>query len=132
MIEIKHVLPPNFKAIVSRFPGARNPNVIFSYAPYIYKLDRRPLPQELLDHETVHIERQIAIGVEVWWEKYLSDPQFVFDEELLAHRAEYQSLCRVSRQVGRRALKQVAQKLAAELYGRMCTVEIAMQLLTKG
>lgn len=132
MTAIKHILPPNFKAIVAKFPEARNPNVIFAYAPYIYTVNRRPLPQEILDHEAVHIARQLAMGVEAWWDRYLSDPQFCFDEELLAHRAEYESLGRISRPVRRRALKIVAQKLAAPLYGRMVSTEQAMQLLVQG
>lgn len=113
---------------------ARGPLVIFSYAPHLYNPSGKPLPRSLIEHEGVHLARQILIGVEVWWDKYLTDPQFRWDEELLAHRREYEVLaagCRTfkAQQV---ALKVVAKKLAAPLYGRMVKTEQAMQLLTQG
>ena len=131
MREIKSEYPPNIKAIAAKFPGARGHGVIFAYAPFIYAPHHRPssIPPELLAHEEVHLVRQEMMGVEKWWNVYISSGQFRYVEELLAHRAEYQFLSGLSRQVRRSALKQVAQKLAAPLYGRMVSVDMAARQL---
>lgn len=128
---IKQERPPNFEAILKVFPEASGDHVIFAYAPDIYAPGGVDLPQSLVVHETVHIERQQEQGVEKWWDQYLADPEFRFVEELLAHKAEYDSLilqCS-TRQQRRQMLKLVAKKLAAPLYHRMVTVEKAMELL---
>ncbi len=113
---------------------ARGPLIIFSYAPDIFTQLNKPLPRSLIEHEGVHLQRQRAMGVKAWWDWYLTDPQFRWDEELLAHRKEYQVLASEARTFKQRqaALKIVAKKLAAPLYGRMVSTEQAMQLLTQG
>lgn len=117
MTEIKNENPPNFKSIANVFPGARGHGVIFAYAPYIYAPHHpNGIPAELVAHEEIHIARQSEIGVEKWWALYFTNTTFRFVEELLAHRAEYQHLGKMSRQVRRSALKVVAKKLAAPLY----------------
>ena len=122
--------PVNYPAILKVFPLASNPGVIFAYAPDIYCPSGKPLPESLIAHEMVHIERQQAIGVELWWDKYLTDLQFRYIEELLAHRAEYDNLIgspNAPRNVRRAAIKMVSKKLAAGLYGRMVTPAQAAQ-----
>jgi hypothetical protein len=128
-LKILPVHPPNYHRILQTFPNAKNPGVIFAYGDTIYAPGRTSLPPELVAHESVHGERQLAIGVENWWERYLTDPAFRYDEELLAHRAEYRKLCGIAptRQVRRAGLKMIAKKLAAPLYGCMVTVARAMQ-----
>lgn len=124
--------PPNFAAIAAVFSGAYGQGVIFAYAPNIYAPNNTGLPPEIIAHETAHIKRQLEIGVEAWWDRYLTDAAFRFDEELIAHRAEYRHLCdnATSRNVRRSALKHVAKKLAAPLYGRMVTMKQAMEAIT--
>lgn len=119
--------PPNFEAIAAVFPGARGDGIIFAYGTKIFNPSGTPLPPEIIQHELVHCERQVAQGVEVWWDQYLIDGDFRYEEELLAHRAEYQTLCAryPERKNRRRALEHVAKKLAAPLYGRMVTVNQA-------
>lgn len=124
--------PPNYTEIREVFPMAANENTIFAYAPDIYVPSGRALPPELIAHESVHIERQLAMGVEKWWAMYLSSHEFRYEEELLAHRAEYQKLCEVrnNRQGRRSSLKSVAKRLSSSLYGQMITFEQAAKDLT--
>ena len=121
--------PPNFEAILKVFPGAANEGVIFSYGDTIYSPDRAVLPPQLMAHEAVHGQRQLEIGVELWWDTYLVDLGFRYQEELLAHRVEYQELCarHPSRGERRAALRLVAKRLASPLYGRMVTLDKAME-----
>lgn len=126
-MEIIPSRPPNFHDILPVFPMASRMGVIFAYAPNIYAPGGR-VPPEIIAHERVHIQRQEHIGVELWWARYLVDTDFRYKEELLAHRAEYHYLIgeTASRQVRRVALKQVARKLAAPLYGKLVTTAQAM------
>lgn len=128
---IKKSRPPNFSKIVDVFPMARGPTVIFAYAPHIYVPGGGILSQALLAHEGIHIQRQQLIGVEAWWDRYLVDPQFRWDEELLAHRREYQVMRNMARteKAQQMALKEVGRKLASPLYGRMVSTEQAMKYL---
>lgn len=82
--------PPNFRQIVAAFPKAEGADTIFAYEPCIYvSSELIVLPPQLIKHETIHIRRQKEIGVEEWWRKYIEDEKFRYNEELLAHRAEY-------------------------------------------
>lgn len=110
--------PPNFEEIAAVFPGAHGESVIFAYGDEIYNPSGQELPPELIAHELVHCERQKAMGLKAWWDQYLVDAKFRYEEELLAHKAEYQKLREMyGRRVKKQALEHVASKLAAPLYG---------------
>lgn len=130
MIQVKG-LPPNFEAIVAVFPDAAGPNTIFAFGDVIYVPSGNNLPQELYDHERVHGARQTDIGVERWWNQYLADPKFRWDEELMAHAAEYRSFCTLNRDrnVRSRYLAAVSQRLASPLYGRLMSYREAKRLI---
>lgn len=127
--------PPNIDAIAAVFPMARGPNVVFAYGKKIFNPSGEKLPNEIIEHEKVHGERQLALkgGVEEWWKRYLNDLDFRYEEELVAHRKEYRTLTEEapSRQMRRGALKHVAKKLCSPLYGKMVTMDQAMKDLKK-
>src|SRR5271157_279517 len=81
--------PPNFEQILAAFPNADKPGVIFAYCPNIYNPSGGVIPPALLAHENVHMERQTAWLQQKWWEQYISDSEFRYNEELLAHAAEF-------------------------------------------
>ena len=79
--------------------------------------------------------QQAAIGgPEKWWNRYLVDKQFRFDQELEAHRVEWRKVCedfptnRAMRQMG---LREIARRLAGSLYGHMITVDAAKREIKK-
>lgn len=124
-MEIIEGRPPNYEDIRRVFPMAERKGTIFAFQGAIYTLDPSGITIPLEKHESVHIARQ---GLELdgcieWWEKYLKDPQFRYDEELLAHRAEYMAAREtlVNRQQKRQALKYIAKRLSSPLYGKMVT-----------
>lgn len=126
--------PPNIDQIAEKFPMAKtNPTVIFSFGECLFVPSGDDLPQEILAHEMVHCIRQIEHpnGVEGWWQDYLTDPEFCYNEELLAHRAEYASIVErhPARPQRRKALRHVAKKLSSALYGKMVTFEQAKKAL---
>jgi hypothetical protein len=116
-IKIKRGLPPNYQLLAKHFP--MKGGEIFTYGNKIYTSGR--LSKSLLAHEKTHVRQQLKMGVEVWWEKYILDKEFRFQQELEAHRVEYM--------MGGN-LKVIAERLASPLYGNLTTVRIAMELIT--
>lgn len=127
-LEVIDDRPPNFAAIAQVFPDAFKPGVIFAYGGKIYAPGRKALTPALQAHEQVHIARQ-GENTDAWWDRYLADPAFRLEEELIAHRAEYQAYCRRHTEPGKRhaALKRMAERLASPLYGGLITPEEAVR-----
>lgn len=130
--KIKPGRPPNFDQIVLVFPQAANKNTLFAFADTIYvsSCDIN-LPDFLIAHETVHLERQgwNEQGAYEWWDKYLKDHDFRYHEELLGHRAEYERITKfnTSRPFKRRTLKEIAKRLTNPLYKFTVSREQAAQ-----
>lgn len=133
MTRILHERPPLWDAIVEVFPRAKAPGVFFSWgsSAIYYPSPMAPISYELVAHEAVHGERQDKLGVVAWWQKYLVDERFRFDEELLAHVAEYRAVCLsgASPSMRRTALHFISKRLASPLYGGMVTLEHAKRLI---
>lgn len=111
--------PPNFDEIAQVFPLARRSTTIFAYGDTIFiSNDTVILPPQLIAHERVHLARQSELGAEEWWNRYLADTKFRYEEELLAHRAEYRVMtsAEASRNIRRSAGRTVAKRLTAPLY----------------
>lgn len=108
--------PPNFRKIAEAFPQARKPGVIFSYGDKIYAPTTNKISEHLIVHEQVHGKRQLQVGVEYWWHMYITNRAFRYNEELLAHRAEFRSLVG-SGMPEAQALKNTATRLSSKLYG---------------
>lgn len=131
-MNVIHEYPPNFEEIVKVFPFAKQPGVIFTYGSAIYAPKASvDLPFSLLVHEGVHSDRQGG-DPKTWWGKYLTDKDFRFEEELMAHIEEYKTFVGESRNNRRMALKSIAQRLASPLYGNMVSMERAKKLLKEG
>lgn len=135
-ITVLNARPPNFDEIKKFFPLDNFKGAIFAYAPNIYNPSGVELPKELIEHERVHIQRQNEHegGAKGWWDDYLNDEQFRFNEELLAHRAEYQTflmLKQPARELRRKALKMISKRLASALYGKMCSQARAAELISE-
>ena len=111
--------PPNFDAIVAVFPKAADGNVLFAYGEDIYNPSGVKIPKFLLEHEYKHCARQFMIGADEWWRQYLTDQEFRYDEELLAHAVEYvvQAPALRDRNARAKLLHVTAQRLVAPLYG---------------
>lgn len=129
-----HEWPPNIEAIAAVLPNARNRGTIFAYGEDIYNPFAVPLPYALQAHESIHQARQLEKGVTVWWTLYLADPDFRYNEELLAHIAEYSAQCPpgAPRNFRRVVLRSTAKRLAAPLYGYKVSVDKAEADIRKG
>lgn len=113
--------PPNFGKIVAAFPDANIEGTIFTYGDTVYVKGGGDIPSSIKAHEAIHIQQQLKMGVEVWWDRYLVDSRFRLDQELPAHRAEYACYCNLKRDrnMRSRALTTIAQRLSSPLYGQV-------------
>lgn len=114
--------PPLYGEIAAAFPAIIGRQVFFAWGKVIYAPHRpKELPPNIEVHEMAHGVRQLAVGIEDWWRKYIADAQFRLDEELIAHAAEYDKLCQMepSRRERRGNLAILASKLANPIYGGM-------------
>lgn len=134
--------PPNYEQIIAVFPQVADMHgVYFCYGESIYNPDDVHIQKHIIAHERVHCQRQLAIlpgdlhddegRIKVWWDRYLIDPKFRFDEELLAHKREYQAFCGVSKNHKLRelVLQQCAERLSSELYGNLISKTAARKAI---
>ena len=122
--------PPMIDEIDAAF-NVRGKGIIFAWGDTIFNPAWHDIPPSLIAHEQVHGRRQGA-DVRGWWLKYIDDPQFRLEEEIHAHRAEYQHIARNgNRPERRRGLKLIASRLSSPLYGKMITLKQAKEILLK-
>jgi hypothetical protein len=128
--------PPNIANIRAVLPvSERN---IFAYGNVIFNPSGGELPPWLIAHEKVHFVQQAGMsswwrrnGAEVWWRRFLRDPEFRLQQEVEAHRAEFAEFKRIhkDRNVRVQALNQIAGRLAKPMYGSLVSVKIAKVLI---
>jgi len=146
-MKIALTLPPNIAEIEKVFGAAcRKPGVLFCYGDTIHNPTGVSIPKELVAHEEIHSRRQLAeyfTGLpgerdpsepnwspEKWWHWYLTNPQFRYNEELLAHRQEHMTFGLTHNRIERRLhLKAIADRLSGPLYGFMVTKAAASKAI---
>jgi hypothetical protein len=97
---------------------------IFTYGGTIYNPSGVELTDDLIAHESVHEKQQSAMGFfgpSRWWDKFIADPKFRFEQELEAYRAQYQVAKKAisSRERLSSYLFTIARELASPTYGNM-------------
>lgn len=115
---IKIARPPNFERIHAAFPDAGKKGVLFAYGEDVYNPSNVHIPPWLLAHEHRHCAQQWQMDPEVWWEKYITDHEFRYREELVAHAEEYAAQAKMTRDRNARTRLEMrtAARLVAPLY----------------
>ena len=127
-MEIIKDYPPLFDEIDAKF-HVRGRDIIYAWGDRIYAPLGGDIPPQLMAHEKIHCARQ-GDDAEGWWRRYIADAAFRLDEEVLAHRIEYEVLAvGGNRQRRRGVLLRTARRMAAPLYGPMCSVKQAKRLI---
>lgn len=123
--------PPNFKEIDAAFGIRKTPGVVFTYGDTIYSPHHTMLPNDLVAHEEVHERQQADMGgPELWWERYLVDPQFRLDQEVEAYRTQLgYAKVHYNRARKRDLMRHVVKTLTSSIYGNIITKAEAERLL---
>jgi hypothetical protein len=118
--------PPVYDRCVHAFGAAVivGKPIIWSWGDVIYNPTNIDIARELVVHEGVHGARQLAAGVERWWDQYLLNRDFRFSEEVAAHQAEWQNLVKWHKHSAA-ALEAISGRLASPLYGSMVDLNAA-------
>ena len=61
----------------------------YAYGDTIYNPAGIHVPEYIVIHEEVHMEQQLSMGVELWWQRYFSEPQFRYSQEVQAYGRQY-------------------------------------------
>lgn len=127
MMKIVKDYPPNYKVLreVFKLSGEE----IFTYGDTVFNPTGNALSRELRAHEQVHIWQQENTNVERWWERYVADPEFRLEQELEAHRIEFQTFCMTNKDRNARNayLIRIARRLASPMYGNVISHQEAIK-----
>lgn len=122
--------PPNYEEVRKAFPAIKGRNILFSWGDKLYNPGGILVPRFIRVHEAAHGARQKG-DVEGWWRRYIDDPDFLLEEELIAHSVEqeYRLKHAFNRRERRAILKQTAERLASRIYGPVVSKKKARKLL---
>lgn len=132
-MQVIHGRPPNWEELVAAFqiPEAR---VVITYGDTVYMPGGGSMYPDLKAHESVHVRQQNAFGVKQWWDRYIVDQQFRFEQELEAYRAQYEfkKTEQRNREKVAKFLLAIAREMSSPMYGNMVTLGQAMKLIRTG
>jgi hypothetical protein len=119
-MKIVNEKPPNYEKIIKAFPHAEGAPVIFCYGDTIYDpVGGKPLPEHLVKHEFVHSKQQEEFGgPEKWWDEYIANPTFRFEQEVEAYAVQYKfSQTQLKAKWSDKFLDNLARDLSSPVYG---------------
>lgn len=118
--------PPIWDKLKSIFPNADENTVAVTYGDKIYC--KEDMSEDLLAHELTHVRQQGEMGRDIWWDRYLSDPEFVYEMELEAYRKQLQVLNKKYKDRNKqyRLKLTIAQILSGPLYNNVRTKYTAL------
>lgn len=88
------------------------------------------MSEDLIEHEKVHLFRQEEVGLDPWWDEYISDPIFRLQEEIAAFEVQAEVLREICKDKNERYKRHSKMwKDMSTMYGGMCTLEEAKKLI---
>lgn len=121
--------PPIYERCVEQFGADWDKGGIFTYGDEIYC--KFEIPADYLIHEMVHVKQQIEMGKDLWWDRYFTDDEFRFQQEVMAYSEQYKWVSKriKSREQIFNKLKQSALQLSSPLYGNLVSFTTAMKVI---
>lgn len=127
-IKISKEKPPVYERCKKAFGVTWDMGVIITYGDTIHC--SVPISDDYLVHEKVHVRQQLEMGVEEWWEKYFTDIAFRLSQEVEAYREQLKYINENYDRLTRRFLFRHIILTMSSMYGKMCTQEQAIKLLS--
>lgn len=140
-MKIIKAFPPNFSDIAAHFPVKGHTGILYAFGELLYNPSGYNLMPWLIDHEEVHGKRQLSTylcdspspdSVLRWWRRYMNNPRFRLNEEILAHQAEWKSYLKHTSNKTQQQfyLAQMVERLSGPLYGKLITPSEAAREIT--
>lgn len=126
-VTVIHSKPAIFDKCEKVF-GVSWDNTVFAVFPHIHS--KYALTDDLIEHELIHIQQQIDIGVDIWWEAYFDYKKQRLDWELEAYKHQYQFLKRKNTMNKPELFKRVefwAGLLSGKTYGHLISLQDAIK-----
>ena len=126
-MKVKKETPPNYIAIAKVFPNLELSTTLFCYGDTIYNPGGKDITPDLEIHEDTHRKQQ-GLTPDLWWDKYLEDPQFRLSQEIEAYGAQYNFACKAideirgTNRMKKWALEGMAKALSNSMYGNIITM----------
>lgn len=141
-MKIIKAYPPNYVALTEHFPIKGKGGVLYAWGDRLYNPSGIKVMPWLMAHESVHGGRQLQrylctipgyTPVENWWIRYVHNPKFRLNEEILAHRAEWEAYKNAIQNPTQRQfyLAMIAGRLSSPLYGSLITPTEAANEITR-
>ena len=129
-MKFSYECPPIYERLHKQFGVEWEDGVVIAYGDTIHCV--RPLTPDLWVRENVHGEQQKVMGPEAWWERYLIDTRFRYEQEVQAYREQMKFLkVAVKDRNQRFSIKhRLALDLSGPMYGKLCTYAEAMFILS--
>lgn len=126
ILSIVNQNPPNIEEIKKRFSVGKA--TLFCHGSTLFNPDAVHVPDHVFIHEQTHSKQQGDDPVK-WWNKYLTDNDFLLSQEVEAYKAQYKYLCDKikDRNHRNRILLQLAAQLASPMYGSLISINKACQ-----
>lgn len=129
-IKFSTVIPQSiYPKLVEKFNIDWETGVIIANGDTIHC--KYPIPPEKVIHEVEHLKQQEEMGIDLWWEMYLTSDTFRLTEEVKAYRKEYQFICQniPDRNVRFEFLYEMARNLSSNQYGNVVSFTDAQKLI---
>lgn len=122
--KVRNQKPPVWDAVIAVFQVLPK-HVFFTYGDTIYNPSGVQLREDIVQHESVHMEQQgySNDGAALWWGKFLRDPEFRLQQEIEAYAHQYAWYCgKVSdRNMRVKFLNMLTTSLSGPMYGHCIT-----------
>lgn len=126
-LKISTDYPPNYMDIVSIL--GEDKNAVYCYGDTIYNPNNRTITADVEIHEEVHSKQQ-GDTPEIWYYKYLHEPQFRLGQEIEAYGVQYAFAKQFAQGSLLEWLKdKMAMALSSETYGNIISYRDAEQAI---
>lgn len=129
----KNIIPTIYQRLHEAFGVEWDNNLLITIGDTIYTkdssiLERRP---DLLAHEKVHEIQQRKIGIDSWWNEYLSDPQFRLKQEIEAYYGQALFVKERIKDRNKRwpLLDEMCRNVSSPMYGSLISYKEALRIL---
>lgn len=126
-MKIVHDYPPIIDRIREKF--AITETTVFTWGDTVFVPSGNRLGDDVEAHEMIHEQQQAGDPI-TWWDKYLEDPEFRFNQELAAYRAQWKYFSKgKGREQTFRFLNRIASDLSGKIYGNCVDFDKAKKLI---
>lgn len=130
-MKVIKAFPPNYTEIAKVFPVAGKPGILYAWGDKLYNPSGVQVSPWLMAHEETHGRQQQAVDIPLWWRRYIDDPWFRLDQEIEAHRKEWQEYLDLMQGANPKHVNQyldlIASRLSSPLYGNLITFDRAVE-----